>query len=49
LLRDLIASLLILSILGLVVLYGVSGLMHIVLALTAGLLSLVLVRRRPTA
>ena len=48
-LREATAALLILSILGVVVWLGVSGMVHIVLVLTAAVLSLVLVRRRPSA
>ena len=48
-LRDAIAAILILSILGAVVGLGVSGILHILLLLAAALLSLVLVRRRPAA
>jgi hypothetical protein len=49
LLRDVVASVLILAILAVVVLYSLSGFMHIVLSFTAALLSVVLVRRRPIA
>jgi zinc transporter ZupT len=44
-LRQTIAAALILSILGVVLYFGVSGLLHILLVFTAGLLSVILVRR----
>ena len=46
-LRQVIAAVLILVILGVVVWLGVSGMLHIVLVAAAAVLSLVLVRRPP--